>query len=301
MWVAVGSGTNKIAYSYDGLTWTPVTNSTSFFSNEGHAVAWNGIMWVAVGQGTSHQIAYSFDGINWKGVGTYFTQAGNGVAWNGQKWVVIGGSVGIAYSSNGISWSIVSTSLYNDFGSKLAWNGIMFVSVGRGYLDGPIYVCYSYDGENWTNSTSGSNLFYPQAYDVAWNGIIWVAVGSGGNGAAYSYNGMDWTSSSNFGSMGITPIGISWNGIRWIVLGAGSTNSAAYSYDGNIWYSSGKIFTTVGHGVAGNPNVGATIVDSAITLNSTIFPQTNKLDIVSGDYYNSGFKNFSSNILSIEK
>ena len=54
-------------------------------------------------------------------------------------------------------------------------------------------------------------------------------------------------------------------------------------------------------GVAGNPNVGATIVDSAITLNSNIYPQTNKLDVVSGDYYNTGDNNFSVNISNIEK
>ena len=67
MWVAVGQGTNTIAYSSDGITWTGL--GTSAFSSVGHGVAWNGTRWVAVGQGTN-TIAYSSDGITWTGLGT---------------------------------------------------------------------------------------------------------------------------------------------------------------------------------------------------------------------------------------
>ena len=42
---------------------------TSIFSLAGYGVAWNGTMWVAVGQGTD-TIAYSSDGITWTGLGT---------------------------------------------------------------------------------------------------------------------------------------------------------------------------------------------------------------------------------------
>ena len=45
------------------------------------------------------------------------------------------------------------------------------------------------------------------------------------------------------------------------------------------------------------PKVGATIVDSVITLNSNILPNTNRLDILAGNYYNKGYSNFSINIL----
>jgi hypothetical protein len=37
-WDVVGQGTNTIAYSYDGITWTPIKNSTSIFSNIGLGV-----------------------------------------------------------------------------------------------------------------------------------------------------------------------------------------------------------------------------------------------------------------------
>jgi hypothetical protein len=80
MWVAVGSGTNSIAYSYDGINWTglgfPVFTS-------GIGIAWNGTMWVATGDGTN-STAYSYDGINWTGVPS-FSVCGLGVAFNNRR------------------------------------------------------------------------------------------------------------------------------------------------------------------------------------------------------------------------
>ena len=45
-------------------------------------MTWNGIRWVAVGIGTN-TIAYSSNGITWTGIGTsIFSANGFGVAWN---------------------------------------------------------------------------------------------------------------------------------------------------------------------------------------------------------------------------
>jgi hypothetical protein len=76
----VGSGTNTIAYSSNGTSWTGLGTGT--FSTAGQGVAWNGTRFVAVGSGTN-TIAYSSDGITWAGLGTStFTTAGYGVAGN---------------------------------------------------------------------------------------------------------------------------------------------------------------------------------------------------------------------------
>ena len=81
-YVAVGDGTNTIAYSSDGITWTGL--GTSIFSSIGYGVAYNGTnRWVAVGNGTN-SIAYSSDGISWTGIGTsIFLNTGYGVVSNG--------------------------------------------------------------------------------------------------------------------------------------------------------------------------------------------------------------------------
>ncbi|AET72951.1 hypothetical protein PGAG_00061 [Phaeocystis globosa virus 12T] len=61
MWVAVGEGTNTIAYSIDGKSWTA---GGSPFSVKGNDVVWNGKYWIAVGEGVTSAII-SFDGIVW--------------------------------------------------------------------------------------------------------------------------------------------------------------------------------------------------------------------------------------------
>jgi hypothetical protein len=66
-WVAVGSGTNSIAYSSDGISWIPATN---IFSTYGYDVAYSAQQntWVAVGA-TTNTIAYSTNGTSWTGIG----------------------------------------------------------------------------------------------------------------------------------------------------------------------------------------------------------------------------------------
>ena len=100
-WVAVGSGTNKIAYSSDGITWTGVTGTSASIFTAGYGVAYNNYRenrivfptnrMVAVGLGTN-KIAYSDDnGETWTAVATSpFTSAGHSVAWNGTRWVADG-------------------------------------------------------------------------------------------------------------------------------------------------------------------------------------------------------------------
>lgn len=107
MWVAVGSGTNSIAYSYDGVTWIGLG---LLVLTQGNAVAWSGSMWVAVGSGTN-SIAYSYDGIIWTGSSFSNTQC-NGVAWNGFMWIVVGSGPNImACSYDGINWNIISSTI----------------------------------------------------------------------------------------------------------------------------------------------------------------------------------------------
>ena len=108
--IAVGRGTNTIAYSSNGITWTGlgVISPTTPFTTAGYGVAWNGKLWVAVGEGTN-TIAYSSDGITWTGLGvisptTPFTTAGRGVAY-GQDvlgaglWVAVGDGTCLLYTS----------------------------------------------------------------------------------------------------------------------------------------------------------------------------------------------------------
>jgi cytoskeletal protein CcmA (bactofilin family) len=61
VWVAVGRGTNTVAYSFDGINWYA---AGSPFPERGYGVTWNGRYWIAVGKGPPSAII-SFDGIIW--------------------------------------------------------------------------------------------------------------------------------------------------------------------------------------------------------------------------------------------
>ena len=67
--VKYGQGTNSIAHSSDGITWTGL--GLSILSTWGLGIVWSQSLnlWVAVGQGTN-SIAYSSNGSNWTGLGT---------------------------------------------------------------------------------------------------------------------------------------------------------------------------------------------------------------------------------------
>lgn len=177
MWVVVGGGTTKIAYSYDAVTWTAVTNSSSIFVSGGTGVAWNGKMWVATGadlsggSNSNNSVAYSYNGINWVGLGKPIMDQGFCIAWNGRMWVA-GGST---------------------------------------YSGGTSQIAYSYDGLYWNNSNldgSFSQDIIARVQSINWNGTMWTAVGfAASTSSAYSYNGINWV----IGTLGFISYGIAFN------------------------------------------------------------------------------------------
>jgi len=232
--VAVGYGTDSIAYSNDGINWTGIGIGDI---SVGTAVAWNGNIWIV---GTNNQgspfMVFSFNGINWFPVMNGVLTSINGIASNGPMWVAVGLGVecNIIYSYDGIYWYKASNSNIFTNVNGVAWNGTMWVAAGQGQNS----LAYSTDGINWNvTGTSTNTLNY--AYNVAWNGTMWVAVGGGTNNTiAYSTDGKEWTGVSNSTSI-FTNAGtsIAWNGSIWVATGEGN-NSMAYSQDGIKWTGS---------------------------------------------------------------
>ena len=256
--VAVGQGdTDTIATSTDGITWTgrgqPVWTTTAY------GVAWNGSLWVAVGD-TPYAIGYSSNGINWTGVFTTAMPVGRGVAWNGSLWVVVGENGKIAYSSNGIDWTDTNTTVFTAGGGLgVAWNGSLWVAVGTGSSHA---IATSTDGITWTGR---GKTILSTAYGVAWNGTRWVAVGEGNNTIAYSSDGITWTG-AGFTVFDIRGLGVAWNGTRWVAVGDGSVNQLAYSSDGITWTGGGIVFSggTAAGGVAWNGSLWVAVSAGSI-------------------------------------
>jgi len=218
IWVAGGvpaAGTSvTLGYSFDGIVWTAVQNSTSIFSTNVKGLAWSPLLelWVAVGTGTN-QLAYSYDGINW---------------------------VAVTLPSGGFTGSV---------GFDVAWGEDKFVACGGNANTNTQKMFYSYDGKNWTLVTS--NTFTVGAYAIGFNGTMWVAVGNNtvttstpiATSPYYSYDGITWVigSGASFSNNDLLGKGgVAWNGYRWVICTGTTTNTATitpilYSSDGINW------------------------------------------------------------------
>jgi hypothetical protein len=248
--VAGGVGTNQLAYSYDGLTWTASTSGNSVITGSCLTIAWNGSVWLAAGGSTGPVMASSSDGIVWREIASgssIFTTECAAIAWNGSMWVAVGaGTNKIAYSYDNINWTAsASGSSHFSYNCKdVAWNGSMWVAIGASSVS-PI--AYSYNGINWTASASSDSAFAPyggfvvQGHSIAWNGTLWVAgaQGDGGRTIAYSSDGINWTLSAS-GSTFIVyeTFAVAWNGLMWVAAGNSyGANPLAYSYNAITWYA----------------------------------------------------------------
>ena len=241
------SGTNRMAYSYDGgLTWT--TNNTSVLTNAAQnsvgsirTVKYGNGIWVAGGDSVGSSgsgnncLAWSRDGVNWTGAGgtQIFGSAGScyAVCCNDRgRWVAVGGA---ALTTAG-TYTNVSGSIYT-----MAWSD---------------------DGMNWTPIVGSRALFGIVCQGVSYgadaSGVgMWTAIGRGTvnagagvgyTGCAYSYDGKSWflsqTSASLFGTSAnvlterYAPVATA----NWASVSLSSTGqyqSAAVN-GGNIWTSS---------------------------------------------------------------
>jgi len=163
--LAVGTGTNKVVTSTDGITWTAQGNP--FSTATGMSVIWAGNIWIA---GTTSGIYTSTNGTSWTNRNSFPT---NGLAWDGSSIVAVGSDATgqIIRSTNfGSNWSYASsggTIFTTAYG--VCWNGKMFVAVGTGTNTYAI----SANGITWTGM--GISLL-STGYGVASNPGIGIPV-----------------------------------------------------------------------------------------------------------------------------
>ena len=238
LWVAGAYGqTAVLAYSSNGISWTPVLNSqTTLFGGQLSQV---------------YSVAFGQDG-----AGNRLWVAG------GYSGVGVGATSILAYSSNGISWTPISGSQTTLFGGPSTVYSVAHGQDGAGnrlWVAGAsgtnAVLATSSNGTNWspvadskTTIFGGNATVYSVAYgqDGAGN-RLWVA---GANGAtavlAYSSNGTNWTPVANSqttllgGSTTVRSVayGQDSGGNRlWMAGGggAGTTNCLAYSSNGTSW------------------------------------------------------------------
>jgi hypothetical protein len=257
-WVAVGQGSNTIAYSLNGIIWTPVASSAQIFAG-GYCsgVTWNGVVFLACGQG-ANALATSYDGVNWTGSSgtlSYASAGINDVLTNGPIWIAaLNSSAGLAYTydTTGLTgWTNVASSPFTIACTGLSYNGIYFVATGTG-LNG---IAYSQDGVNWISASSVN------CNSVCWNGKRFVATILNGN-ILYSNDGITWYNATY--------------------------QPGTYTFKGN------GIASNSGIGAYVAPSA---MVLNGYTVNGNGLTASNSLDIVSSDpYFQTGFTNISINV-----
>lgn len=220
--VAVGEGTNSIAYSLvnppTASSWIGIPNSSNTFTTRGWNIAYANGTWVAVGEGTN-SIAYSTmtppvasswvgipTGSSFNGVTNTFNTRARDIAYGNGVWVVCGdgpntsGTNTIAYSlanpPTAESWVGIPNSTGSNFGS--AGFGITFgngtwVATGQGTnafaystRTPPTFDSWITVPLNNTNDAGRQNVFNTNSFNVIYANGVWLAAGNGDNTLCYS-------------------------------------------------------------------------------------------------------------------
>lgn len=225
--------------SFDGITWTPVTNSV--INNDAqYNVIWSGTQFATVAYeqvvkeplvapigGTVYS---SPDGLKWTSATAPETSvtAGSlsGIAWSGKQYVVVGYNNALASSPDGVTWTARTSPETNAYYKAVAWSGTLFVAVGSAGSSAVIDT--SPDGVTWT-SVNGSGISGLES--IAWSGKDFVAVGSGG--IYSSLDGTRWTHQAAPIGAGLALHGVAFG--RSEFLAVGDAGTILTSLDGVIW------------------------------------------------------------------
>jgi len=255
LWIATGinNGASSLAYSSNGLTWSPV--SPNPFSISAYDVAWNGSQWLAIGTDVTNNVAYSSNGLTWTAINVPNISV-KGLVSAGSYWYLTGATVSdsvIFRSSNGITWSTVSSTFFGPAYTIVAKQLYPYGTKGSTLTiacgNGSTALAISAEGISWVPVSSSLST----AYCVAWNGALWVAGGVGTATIVYSTNGVNWTNASISGLSSVRSV--AWTNGKWIAVGDGS-NIWADSSNGINWTSylggAGGFFTGASYGILGS-------------------------------------------------
>jgi hypothetical protein len=234
IWVTVGKSVGTwFAISRDGINWQQ--QSDSLF-DEAYTVAWNGSYWVVAGEGATYSLAKSLDGVLWTGIAnskTLFSTRATDVAWNGSKWTAYGSPTAVASSTDGTTWTLLST-VVGDVSSVLTPTVSATSSSGAN----PEYAFDLSASTSWSSGTglydSGSGLY--SGSDSA--GGEWLQIDLSSAVAVKHYaiaspNGLQWSfagspDGSNWTTLDTQTMNFTSTTSNTIFLS--STNTTAYQY-----------------------------------------------------------------------
>jgi hypothetical protein len=187
MFVAVGSGSNLVMTSPDGVNWTTHAGAVS---NTWLGVTYGNGLFVAVADAGTNRVMTSPDGFKWTARPASDASGWRSIAYGNGTFVALadaGGTYHVMTSPDGTTWSNRTQSDASGWLSVAYGNGV-FVAVA---YTGTNLVMTSPDGITWTNRTA--------AQANAWRGVtygngLFAAVADGGTSMVMtSPDGITWT------------------------------------------------------------------------------------------------------------
>lgn len=242
---------NSVAYSSDGINWS-LSNLPDYVNWS--CIAYGGGKFVSIarqnGNTYTKTTAYSEDGINWIRNVLPSSAYWSTIAYGNGKFVALAGITGmtssnskvVAYSSDGIAWSINSPLPVSGYWSSVTYGNGKFVALlyCTHSSSGTPYVsdkgAYSIDGIDWMEITLPSSRFWTS---VTYGNGKFVAVAGGGNvnsnKCAYSSDGVNWEEAD-------MPFYAYWGCVifgdgKFVAIARSTGTVAAYSEDGITWES----------------------------------------------------------------
>lgn len=279
--------------STDGITWTTISGAPNTMFP--FTLSYNGFQWVAGGQttGGAGRLFTSSNGTTWTavvptGYANFFVQ---NINWNGSYYLISGtdntsGSSNvrcITRTTDFTSFTAAASAVFNGGVARCtAWNGSLWVAVGKDVFTSPNPQCirYSFDGLNWSNVRGGfGSSSVCEGICVVWNGRMFVAGGADSTGSIaaavmkYSYDGIVW-----YDCLGVvgraatvrTILNVAWNGKRFVAvgLGGGFVRNIIWSDDGINWSSANATFSGEGDNIVWNGNLWVASGQDAAGANS---------------------------------
>lgn len=191
-------GTNDIATSTDGTTWSTTANAlpaNSFWKQ----VIWDGSKYVAI-RADSANIATSSNGTTWTGSAVSggssdATSIAVGAIGATTYYIIVSGGTGtsqaVSHSTNGAStWTTANSMPSAALWSSVAYGNQRFVAVAGNTATTTTTAAFSTNGTSWTSATMPGAA--ARWIKVIWTGTAFLAFAYNSNRTAYSTNGATW-------------------------------------------------------------------------------------------------------------
>jgi hypothetical protein len=216
-----------------GTTWT--ARSMGSTSANYRSVCYGNGRFVTVNTAFTgvNDVAYSTDGVTWNLVSTGVSASWMAIGFGNGRFVAIGSSAELIYSSDGVNWTHGSNvPLYGGWFS-IAYGDGKFVAVGDQSVDQQSAI-YSTDGISWTIGVTPVNS--SDYSSVCYGNGRFVAVATSNQGSGYSMastDGINWTSNPSGAPIQVSRLeGVTYGKGIFVAV---SNDTVVTSTDGLTW------------------------------------------------------------------